>query len=171
MDHGHGSQPSSSTTNKVERRLIEKNRRNHMKMLYSKLNSLLPNYNPKEALPLPDQVDEAINYIKNLEEKVKMAKEKKEGLLGRKRTRGVGGDGSGCSSTKPPQLEVHEMGSCLEIVMTCGLENQFIFYEIIRILNQENIDVKTSNSTLQGDSMLHVIHAEVYMLSKIFSDV
>nr|XP_025670091.1 transcription factor bHLH162-like [Arachis hypogaea] len=159
-----GSQPSSSTTNKIERRLIEKNRRNHMKMLYSKLNSLLPNYNPKEALPLPDQVDEAINYIKNLEEKVKTAKEKKDGLLermGRKRTRGGGRDGSGCSNTKPPQLEVHETGSCLEIVMTCGLENQFIFYEIIRILNEENIDVKSANSSLLGDSMIHVLHAEI----------
>lgn len=43
---GTNQQPSSTT--KVERRLIEKkNRRNQMKILYSKLNSLLPNYNPK----------------------------------------------------------------------------------------------------------------------------
>jgi len=38
-------QPSSST--KVERRLVEKNRRNQMKILCNKLNSLLPSYNPK----------------------------------------------------------------------------------------------------------------------------
>jgi len=37
-------QPSST---KVERRLVEKNRRNQMKFLFNKLNSLLPSYNPK----------------------------------------------------------------------------------------------------------------------------
>ncbi|XLR56955.1 hypothetical protein S83_007627 [Arachis hypogaea] len=33
--------PSSTNDKKIERRLIEKKRRNHMRMLYSKLNSLL----------------------------------------------------------------------------------------------------------------------------------
>ncbi|XP_061354639.1 transcription factor bHLH162-like [Gastrolobium bilobum] len=156
-----GNQPSSSST-KVERRVIEKNRRNHMKMLYSKLNSLLPNFNPKEALPLPDQVDEAINYIKILEEKVKMAQEKKESLGGKKRSRDCCSSSFATTScTKSPQLEVHEMGSSLELVLTCGLETQFIFYEIIRMLHEENIEVKSANSSLAGDSMLHVVHAEI----------
>ena len=121
----------------------------------------------KEALPLPDQVDEAISYIKSLEEKVKMAKEKKESLLGRKRPRGCSSSAStGCP--KSPQLEIHETGSSLEVVMTCGLDSQFIFYEIIRILHEENIDVKSANSSLAGDSMLHVVHAEVYILILFF---
>ncbi|KAL4338149.1 hypothetical protein HN51_048263 [Arachis hypogaea] len=159
---GSRSQASPSSTNKkkIERRVIEKNRRNHMKMLYSKLNSLLPR--PKEPLPLPDQVDKAINYIKSLEEKVKMAKEKRERSLGmeirRKRTRG---DCSGVDRQKPPQLEVHEIGSCVEIEMTCGLDTQFIFYEIIRILNEENIDVKSVNSSLIENSMYHILRAEI----------
>lgn len=116
-------------------------------------------------MPLPDQIDEAINYIKSLEEKMKMAQEKKESLGGRnKRPRGS------CSSSiaatvvsKSPQLEVHETGSSLEVVLTCGLDNQFIFYEIIRILQEENIHVRSANSSMAGDSMLHVVHAEVYI--------
>uniref|UniRef100_A0A803QJG2 BHLH domain-containing protein n=1 Tax=Cannabis sativa TaxID=3483 RepID=A0A803QJG2_CANSA len=55
----HHSQSSSVT--KIERKIVEKNRRNHMKVLFSKLNSLLPPQNSREALTLPDQVDEAIN--------------------------------------------------------------------------------------------------------------
>ncbi|CAI8617049.1 unnamed protein product [Vicia faba] len=87
MDHMRNDQPCTSTT-KVERRLVEKNRRNQMKILYTKLNSLLPNYNPKElVLALPDQVEEAINYIKSLEANVKMAEEKKERLLMEKKKR------------------------------------------------------------------------------------
>jgi hypothetical protein len=48
MDH----QGSQSTSTKIERRLIEKNRRNQMKILYSKLNVLLPNQNSKVPLSL-----------------------------------------------------------------------------------------------------------------------
>ncbi|XP_027348195.1 transcription factor bHLH162-like [Abrus precatorius] len=159
MDHPV-SQPSST---KVERRLVEKNRRNQMKILYSKLYSLLPSYNPKEALPLPDQVDEAINYIKSLEARVKMAKEKKESLQGRKRSRGDISSSAFAAAgfAKSPQLEIHEMGSSLEVVLTCGLDNQFIFYEIIRMLHEEKIEVRSANSSLAGDSVLHVVHAEI----------
>ncbi|TKY48874.1 Transcription factor bHLH36 [Spatholobus suberectus] len=159
MDQQQGSQPSST---KVERKIVEKNRRNQMKNLYFKLNSILPNYNPKEAMPLPDQIDEAINYIKSLETNVKMAQEKKEMLMEEKRTR------SGCSraseaqgSPKSPKIEIHEMGSSLEVILTCGVNNQFIFCEIIRILHEENVEVITANSSMVGDSVLHVVRGEI----------
>lgn len=124
-------------------------------------------------MPLPDQIDEAINYIKRLEGKVKMDKEKKERLLmgtstssssssrNNKRSRGGGGDFS--AAAKPPQFEIHETGSSLEVVLRCGLESQFIFYEIIRVLHEENVEVRSANSSLAGDSVLHVVHAEVYI--------
>ncbi|KAL2328206.1 hypothetical protein Fmac_021633 [Flemingia macrophylla] len=162
MDH-LGIQPSST---KVERRIVEKNRRNQMKILYNKLNSLLPSYNPKEALPLPDQVDEAINYIKSLEAKVKVAQEKKERLQGtRKRSRGCFSNSSAnnlAATTLPksPQLEIHEVGSSLEVVLTCGLDYQFMFHDIIRMLHEENIEVRSANSSITGDSVLYVVHAE-----------
>ncbi|KAK7263671.1 hypothetical protein RJT34_31265 [Clitoria ternatea] len=160
MDH-LSCQPTSSV--KVERRLVEKNRRNQMKILYSKLNSLLPNYNPKEPIPLPEQVDEAINYIKSMEAKVKVAQEKKESLQQgiRKRSRDCFTKSAANSAAKSPQLEIHEIGSSLEVVLTCGLDDQFIFYEIIRMLNEENIDVRSANYSLAGDSVLHVLHAEI----------
>ncbi|KAL1299121.1 hypothetical protein HN51_043536 [Arachis hypogaea] len=166
MDHHHqqqqqqGSEPS--TTTKVERKIIERNRRNKMKDLYSKLNSLLPSYSPTEVLPLPDQIDEAVKYIKSLEKKVKMAKEKKERLLkGRnnnKRSRGFDEK----NITKSPTIDVHEMGnSLLQVVLTCGFENKFLFSEIIRILHEEKVEVVSANSSSHGDSMIHVLHAEI----------
>ncbi|XP_028761647.1 transcription factor bHLH162-like [Neltuma alba] len=161
MDHQQRVQAPSHT--KIERRLIEKNRRNQMKILYSKLNSLLPNFNPKQMIPLPDQIDEAINYIKSLEAKVKMAQEKKEKLMGKKRSHAC------CSSSSfetkrsrnSPQIQIHEMGSSLEVVLINGLDNQFIFYEIICILHEENVEVVSANSSLAGDSMLNVVHAQI----------
>ncbi|KAI5412968.1 transcription factor bHLH162 [Lathyrus oleraceus] len=153
-------QPCSST--KLERKIVEKNRRIKMKILCSKLNSLLPNYNPKEALPLIDQIDDAINYIKSLETNLKLAKEKKESLMRSKRSR------SGCSSSsgvkgsmKSPNIEIHENGSSLQVIVTCGVDDKFIFYEIIRILHEDHVEVISSNSSMIGDSVIHVVHAEI----------
>ncbi|KAL2331685.1 hypothetical protein Fmac_019266 [Flemingia macrophylla] len=156
MDSQQLPQPSS---NKLERKIVEKNRRNQMKNLCSQLYSLLPN---QEAMSVGDQIDEAINYIKSLQARMKMAQKKKERLMETKRSR------SGCSSAseaqrslKLPRIETHETGSSLEVILTCGVDNQFIFREIIRILHEENVEVISTNSSIVGDSMLHVVHGEV----------
>ncbi|MED6200368.1 hypothetical protein PIB30_084333 [Stylosanthes scabra] len=151
--------PSSSST-KVERKITERNRRELFKSLHFKLNSLLPNHNPRDPLPRAEKVEDAIRYIKSLEERVKIANEKKESLLGILRNKSSH-ETHGISLTKTPTIEIHELGSMLEIVlMTSGFDNQFIFKEIIRILHEENIEVLSANSSLAGDAMLHVEHAE-----------
>ncbi|KAK7401953.1 hypothetical protein VNO78_13846 [Psophocarpus tetragonolobus] len=160
MDQQKGTQPSSSS--KVERKVAEKNRRNQMKNLYSKLNSLLPNFNPKEGMALPGKIDEAINYIKSLETQVKMAKEKKERLMKRKRTHSVCSSASEAQGRlKPPKIEINETGATLEVILICGVDNQFMFCEIIRILHKENVEVVNANSSTIGDSVIHVVHGEV----------
>ncbi|XP_014491688.1 transcription factor bHLH162-like [Vigna radiata var. radiata] len=148
-----------SSTRAMERKTIEKNRRIHMKNLYSQLNSLLPNNNnPRgESLSRVDQIDGAINHIKNLETKVKIAEKHRESLRERKRSR------SGCSSSSETRkVEVHEMGSFLRITLVCDYEDQFILREIIRMLNEDNIEVKSVHSSLTSAiSSLHVLNAEI----------
>lgn len=107
---------------------------------------------------VPDQIDEATEYIKSLEEKVKMAKEKKERLMESKIT-GSGFEARG--SKKPPKMEIHEKGSVLQVFLTCGVDYHFVFCEIIRILHEENIEVIATSSTIVGDSAIHVVHGEV----------
>ncbi|KAL2331690.1 hypothetical protein Fmac_019271 [Flemingia macrophylla] len=152
-------QPPQPSSNKVERKIVEKNRRNQMKNLFSQLYSLLPN---QEVMSVGDQIDEAIKYIKILEARVKMMQEKKERLMEMQRNR------SGCSSAseaqrsfKAPRIETHERGSSLKVILTCGVDNQFIFSEIIRILHEENVEVISANSSMVGDLILHVVHGEV----------
>ncbi|XP_054811560.1 transcription factor bHLH162-like [Prosopis cineraria] len=161
---GKNNQPPPPST-KVERKVVEKNRRNQMKTLYSKLNSLLPNHNPQEILPLPDQIDQAINYIQSLKEKVEMAREKKASLTGSKRSHASSSTSGAIEKNKTvarsPEIEIRKVGSFLEIVLITGLDNQFVFYEIIRILHEENVQVVSANSSLAGDSMHHVVHAEI----------
>ncbi|KAK9922510.1 hypothetical protein M0R45_030972 [Rubus argutus] len=160
---------SSSSTTKVERRVIEKNRRNQMKILYAHLNSLLPNQNSKEPQSLPEQIDEAINYIKSLEAKVQKSKQKRDSLnFDRKRSYEYCSSSSSFETArsapgaKSPQIQIHESGSTLEVVLSTGLHNQFIFYDIIRILDQEQADVVHASFSASGDTMLHLVRAETW---------
>lgn len=146
-----------------------------MKLLYSNLFSLLPNQNPKEPLSLPEQIDEAINYIKSRESKLQKSKEKKESLVGtRKRSHATSFVNvesmepnnlsiESVRSTKAPQIQIHETGSTVEVVLTSGLDNhQFIFYEIIRILEEEQADVVHASFSTLGDTIFHVVRAEMH---------
>lgn len=109
---------------------------------------------------MPDQIDEAINYIKSLETKLKMYEEKKESLMGRKRS-------SPCTNIeatanpRAPQIEVREMGSTLQIVLITRPDNQFLFSEVIHILYEEQAEVLNASYSASGDSILHVVYAEV----------
>ncbi|OAY35292.1 hypothetical protein MANES_12G088914v8 [Manihot esculenta] len=152
----------STSATKTERKVIEKNRRNQMKTLFSNLNSLLPKQSSKEALPLPDQVDEAINYIKSLEEKLKKSKEKKESLSGRKRSfSNFVSSFESASNLVAPKLEIREMGSSLQIILISGLDNQFIFYDIIHILEDEGVEIPNASFSVSGNSIFHVVHAQM----------
>lgn len=113
-------------------------------------------------MALPDQIHEAENYIKSLQTKLEKSKEKKEILTKRKR------DDAACiastgimSSKKSPQIEIHEMGPNLDIVLINGLENPFSFYEIIRVLYQEGAEVLHANFSTTGNSIFHILNGKV----------
>lgn len=133
-----------------------------MKTLYSKLGSLLPSHNSKEVLALPDQIDEAVNYIKSLQTKLEKSKEKKETLTKRKRDDACIASTTGIMCRKKsPQIEIHEMGPNLDIVLINGLENPFSFYEIIRVLYEEGAEVLHANFSTSGNSIFHILHGKI----------
>ncbi|CAK9149492.1 unnamed protein product [Ilex paraguariensis] len=145
---------------KTARKIIEKNRRNNMKNLYSKLFSLLPNPASMEALPLPDQIDETVNYIKSMQTMVEKSKEKKDNLLGSKRSHTCM-----ISETKPssksPYIEIHEIGPALDEVLICGLDNHSVFYEIIRVLHEEGAEILYANFSVSGNSIIHIVREKI----------
>ncbi|KAK6241700.1 hypothetical protein SCA6_007089 [Theobroma cacao] len=157
--------PCSSA--KIERKIIEKNRRNHMKNLYSRLNSLLPRHTSKwilqEPLSLPDQIDEAVNYIQSLQTRLKESREKKESLTGRKRshrcTSATAAEAAAVS--KSPEISINETDSAMEVVLMTGQDCQFMFYEMIRILHEEGAQVLNANFSVLGNTIVHIVHAEI----------
>ncbi|KAK6264715.1 Myc-type [Theobroma cacao] len=150
MEHN----PNSSRT---DRKLIERNRRNQMKALYSKLNSLIPHHNSRESTSLPDQLGEAANYIKRLQTNLERMKERKDSLLGVERSMNT----SRSSGPRSPQIMIQEMGSSLVIGLTTCSSSQFIFNETIRILHEEGAEIVNASFSVVDDTVFHTIHLTV----------
>ncbi|KAK8569659.1 hypothetical protein V6N13_046708 [Hibiscus sabdariffa] len=156
-----GTKRSRCSSGKVERKIIEKNRRNHMKNLYSMLNSLLPHHNSKELLTVPEQIDEAVDYIKRLQTKLKEFRERKEGLMGRKRSHNCSGrDRTG--EAVAAEIRINETGPAMEVALTTGTDGcRFMFHEMIRILHDEGGEVVNANFCVVGNTVFHIVHAEI----------
>ncbi|KGN43623.1 transcription factor bHLH162 [Cucumis sativus] len=163
MDPNFQFSASSSTAAKIERRIIEKNRRNQMKNLCDQLKSLVPQQDSKEvSLALPDQIDVAIKYIKDLEKRVNSAKEKKNRLQGKNKSAiNMDSSSSSSSSSSSPQLKINQMGKSLEIILSSGNDNQYLLCETLRILEEEGTEVVSASFSVSGNSVFHTIHAQL----------
>ncbi|XP_038902351.1 transcription factor bHLH162-like [Benincasa hispida] len=155
----------NSQNNKVERKVMEKNRRNKMKSLYTNLNSLLPISHSNE-LPLTvlDQIDKAIKYIKSLEINLKKDEEKKERLLRKSKLSSSSSSYTALSMSpnrNVPELKIKEMGSAVEVVLTTGLEDRSIFYEIIRIFDEERVEIINISYSILENTIIYSLHTEI----------
>ncbi|XP_060211442.1 transcription factor bHLH162-like isoform X2 [Lycium barbarum] len=154
MYTGKGSAP------KLERKYVEKNRRNHLKTLFNQLYSLLPPHAFQEAMALPDQVDAAITYIKSLEIKLEKNKMQLEKLrTSKKRPNLCMAIHDPNPTTKlSPQIEVHEMSPTMDVILMTGLDNLTMFHNIIRLLHEEGFKVVNANFSLEGNSTMQILH-------------
>nr|XP_043626688.1 transcription factor bHLH162 [Erigeron canadensis] len=161
--------PSSSTSNKVDRRTIEKNRRIQMKGLYSTLHSLVPHDSSREMISLPDQLHEAASYIKKLQIKLEKMNEEKNQLMGIKGPEIINhADGKKINNynmlvgqQRTPQIDVRETGSYLEAILITGVDFQFLFSATIRVLHEEGFDVVNAGYSILNDTVFHTIHAQI----------
>ncbi|OIT21599.1 PREDICTED: uncharacterized protein LOC109218707 [Nicotiana attenuata] len=152
-----------SSLSKADRKTIEKNRRNQLKALYSELNSLVPHQqHSREGLSLPDQLEEAANYIKKLQINLERMRQRKESLTVDENSSSIRSS-SGRKETQPllPHLEIYHVDSSLDVVLITRMDYQFIFNDIIRMLHEENVEVVSASYTLIGDTIFHSIHSKV----------
>ncbi|KAK4271569.1 hypothetical protein QN277_020245 [Acacia crassicarpa] len=159
------------TSSRGDRKMIERNRRSHMRVLCSQLSSLVPHQTSKEMISLPDQLGEATNYIKKLQIKLEKMRNKKLSLMGinnnepnisgrqsynnNNNNRGI------VMGSKSPKVEIHHMGSTLIVSVITGLDCHFIFNDFIRILHQEQADVVNASYSVLQDTVFHTIHCQI----------
>ncbi|KAG1335303.1 transcription factor bHLH162 [Cocos nucifera] len=134
-----------------------------MKALCSKLDSLLPNTPTSRegaALPLPDRLDEAANYIKSLQGRLERMKERKRQLLESEgSSRGRGSEERG--GMRLPQIEVQDLGSGFRVVIISSPGDRLLFYEAVRVLEEEGGEILNANFLVVGDKAFHSIHSMV----------
>ncbi|XP_022994481.1 transcription factor bHLH167-like [Cucurbita maxima] len=133
-----------STSTKTDRKTIE------MKALFSTLHSLVPNQISTEGeTTLPVQIENATNYIKQLKENVEKLKEKREKLIGSR-------EGE-IKARLLVQVEAHQVGSSLEVLLTTGSDYLLVLNQILQLL-QEN-----------GTQIIHINHSTI--INRVFHKI
>ncbi|KAM5572062.1 transcription factor bHLH162-like [Rosa sericea] len=165
---------TSETSSKLDRKTVERNRRIHMKGLCLKLASMVPpqyykSSKSKEMMTQQSQLDLAASYIKQLTERIENLKERKEKEL--KSKLGTSNKSSINNVDRPnkavvvgsrlPVIKLTESGSSIEVMLISGLNKNFMFYEVISVLEEEGAEVVSANFSTVGDKVFHTIHAQV----------
>jgi len=116
----------------------------------------------QEAIPTPDQVGEATNYIKKLQINLEKMKEKKNFLQGIQRPNvNMNRNKNKNMGLKSPKIKIQQIGLVLEVVLITGLDSQFLFSETLRVLHEEGVDIVNASYKANEDSVFHSIHCQV----------
>ncbi|XP_052175735.1 transcription factor bHLH162-like [Diospyros lotus] len=174
MKKGNG-----SPEHKLDRKVVERNRRIHMKGLYFRLSSLLPphHFKPTKDMSQLDLLDQAATYIKQLKERTDELEARREAAAAasgqqlrinkkKKKKKNVvsdadDGDGSMMYGFRAPVVEFRELGSIIEVVLISGLKNKFMLCEVIRVLQDEGAEVVSASCCTKEDRIFHTLHAQV----------
>ncbi|CAI9265216.1 unnamed protein product [Lactuca saligna] len=150
---------SSLIPERPDRKVIEKNRRNQMKFLYSQLFSLLPeNLTFKGSPQMSDRVNEAIRYIETLKENLEKTKDKKEKHYSSNRLlhEPKGRDSHLASTSQSFDIQIHEISSDIDVVLIFGLKTYSCYCDIIRTIDQYSTAVGYASFSTSGPSTFHV---------------
>ncbi|XP_010494283.1 PREDICTED: transcription factor bHLH55-like [Camelina sativa] len=156
---------------------IERQRRQEAAYLYKSLRYLLPSQYIKGKRSSSDHVEEAANYIKDLQKKIKEISEKRDRI---KRTITHRSSTSNCSvrslasSTSSPSSTCSCVGDThmavvvspcligLEIVVSCCYRHEYFLSSVLQLLAQEQcLNVVSCISTRQPQRFIHTIISEV----------
>ncbi|KAF8407929.1 hypothetical protein HHK36_007069 [Tetracentron sinense] len=155
---------SCSALSKLDRKIVEKNRRTHMKGLCFKLTSLIPpthHFNSsKDIISQQDQLDCAAIYIKQLQNRIEELKRRKELAMS---VKGISKNirDSMTMGLRLPVIELRDLGTTLEVILISGLNKNFMFYEVISVLEEEGAEVMNASFSVVGDKVFHTIHSQV----------
>uniref|UniRef100_A0A8I6XMV6 BHLH domain-containing protein n=1 Tax=Hordeum vulgare subsp. vulgare TaxID=112509 RepID=A0A8I6XMV6_HORVV len=180
---GKRSRMSGGTTaaRVVARKEVERERRQHMKVLCAKLFSLIP----KEHLSNTNTVtqlgslDEAASYIKKLKERIDELHNRRNSAQAMVAARGASGASTptttpttsgGKGSTEgekhweasAPVVEVRQHDdTSMDVVLVCSTERPIMLHQVITILEEEGAEVVNANHSVAGHQIFYTIHSRV----------
>ncbi|KAE9617205.1 hypothetical protein Lal_00034540 [Lupinus albus] len=149
---------SNEHKKKMVHREIERQRRQEMATLHASLRSLLPLEFIKGKRSISEQMNGAVNYIKQMQENIKELGAKKDEL--KKLTNSKLNNHVNNHSSSP--FTIHENNGIVRIEVTIGfIEEKHKLSKLMQLLLEEELDVVNCLSTEINGRLFHSVHCEV----------
>ncbi|KAH7560798.1 hypothetical protein JRO89_XS10G0105900 [Xanthoceras sorbifolium] len=147
-----------SWSSRAKRNITEKNRRIHMKNLIGRLTSLLP-HQPSNSKQLKRN-NESLKRKKAILKGDNNKKKFDHNLI------------SNGPSKQLPIINITTFDSILEVnLLVSGFNKNFMFYEIINVLEEEGAQVIDAVQTKAGDQIIYTIKSKPTLDAKMIDDM
>ncbi|CAL5059279.1 unnamed protein product [Urochloa decumbens] len=162
---------------KPDRKTVERNRRNQMNALYSRLDFLVrTGSSPSSAPPAavqrgapamtrPDRLEEAAAYIRQTTERVERLKERKRELTAAARGASSSSSSSAAAAgaAAAAEVEVQHLGSGLHAILVTGAppSDGASFHRAVRAVEEAGGEVQNAHFSVVGARAIYTIHTLV----------
>ncbi|KAK8567689.1 hypothetical protein V6N13_105647 [Hibiscus sabdariffa] len=143
---------------RTNRNLFERERRSQLRALLSRLFSLLPPHPTK--MSMPELVEHATVYVKQLQERVEELKRWKLQVEGASSRQPQEAGDVGNETTITPVLEITDSESAMEVNLIAGTGKNMALCDIVSILEEEGAEVVKVNYHKDGNRILLSVHSQ-----------
>ncbi|XVF09736.1 hypothetical protein REPUB_Repub07fG0121200 [Reevesia pubescens] len=161
---------ANNDAKKINRKEIERQRRQQMAKLYGKLRSLLPHESIKGQRAVSDHMNEAVNYINYLKKRIQELSVKRD-KLEKLSNLSAFDQGTACSSDNCSLINfvaIHPYCGGAEIVINSGFGDESGHLStMMQVILEEGLDVISCVSSQTNEGFLHNIQSEVSDLTKL----
>lgn len=105
---------------------------------------------------VPEILDKATSYIKQLQENEERLKRRKEQLKGEEKTT--------CNTSTDElrtKMTIRHYDSTVEVNLICALDKNFLLHEVISVLQEEAAEVVEASQHTAGDKLIFIIKSKV----------
>ncbi|XP_057836892.1 transcription factor bHLH36-like [Cryptomeria japonica] len=162
--HSKGKKPVAHPAKKVVHKVTERQRRKDMNSLCSELRSLLPQESLKGKRSLSDQVLEAVNYVRYLENQIKDLTKQRDDI----NTRAVCYKGVNIpeplqllgSDEGFPSVKIISLGSATFQVTINALKSQIALSDVAVALEEARLEILSASFSSISESVFITVHTK-----------
>ncbi|XP_076923631.1 transcription factor bHLH118-like [Bidens hawaiensis] len=164
------------TQRKLAHREIERQRRRDMAELFASLRGLLPLEFVKGKRSTSDHMHQAVNYIKHMQENIKVLSAKRDSI---KKFVEAGVPGPVTNTKKedttdllPNTVSISSFGGGVQIVVdSCLIEDGFPLSRVLKAISEEGYNVISCSCTNVKQRLIHSIQSEVNDNNPVSTDL